>query len=1210
MNKKSILKEKVVKRVVFYSLMFFFLSLYTISFANSDAKLRMDQLIENKIVTLNMQGSSIKSIILEIQKQSGLSFIMKNEVNAGLTKNVSLKIKGTVKEALNRLLNSTGFTYVIIGETINIVKSSTNKAKKITITGKVIDANKAPIAGATVIVVGTTIGAITDGKGAFSITMDAGMNIEISCVGMKSVINTYNATADNVVITMEADALAVEDVIVTGYQKINKKLFTGSATTVNAAKVMLKGSGDLSTSLQGKASGLQISNVSSTFGTTPVMTIRGNSSINGNNKPLWVIDGVVLEDLTQVSADDLTSGNLATLLSSGVAGLNPDDIKSFEILKDVSATSLYGAQAMNGVIVITTKEGRKDNLSVNYSGSIAVKQRPKYSEFDIMNSADEMSIYKELANKGWIDATLIANSDSFGSMGKMFDEISKGNINWGPNGSLNEDFLSEYAEGNTDWFDILFKDAIVNQHSISVSGGGKRSTFYASMSYYGEQGMAITSDKVDKYTATLRGNFDISKKVKLGLKLNADVRDQVVPGTKDRTFDAISGQFSRDFDLNPFNYVLNTSRSMRAHDDNGDLEYFRKSFTDFNILHELENNYVDMSVRNISAQADLEITPIKQLKIRGTLQYRVASTLSEHKVHETSNQAEAYRADYTQGIIDANRYLFTNPDMPNNNPYSILPEGGFYNTDSRDLTHLYFRATADYNPVLNDANLLNIFVGFEANKVDREQRKNDGWGYIWDRGGVVSTHNDVTKYLSANGQTYFSYDESRDRRISAFLNTAYSFKGKYVFNAGFRYDGSNLLGSSRDARYLPSWNVSGAWNMHEESFMRGVNFINVLKPKVSYGFNGIMGPNSSAELEIYANQTLRPTDNEIYNEINGLRNEDLTWEKMSEFNIGFEFELLNSRIRGDFAYYNRKSVDLIDIIQTSGIGGIGMKYGNVGDMKSSGYEIFINTVNIRTKNFEWNSNFNFSFHDSEITKLHNNARISSAVSNLGAPMLGFPQRGLFSIRFAGLDDKGIPTFYDENNDVVYDMDLQSRDDITKVLKYEGSLEPKGYGGFNNSFRYKGWTMNVGFVYKYGNKIRLDDEFFHKYDDYSAFSQDLKNRWMVPGDENKTTIPAILDQRTAKTIKDLNTYQMYNKSTERVAKGDFIRLKDITLQYALPGNWLDKTFINSARVSLQATNLWLLYSDDKLNGIDPEFYLSGGVSLPVSTTYTFSLSLSF
>lgn len=1157
---------------------------------------------------------TVKEALEQLKVRTGYS-IWFNVQDVNLNKKVAVDFRSKdINALLNAILVGQQLTYEIKDKVISIHRKdvqSKSKRKGRLISGTVVDEKDGmPLIGCNIRNKDNTVQAVTDKDGNYSIEVQPSDVLVFSYIGYDSKQQSVGG-ASKMNIRLGVSTVVLDDVVVTGYQKINRKMFTGSASKIDADETILKANPDFTNSLQGKVSGVQISTVSSAFGASPVLTIRGNSSINGANKPLWVVDGVVLEDLMSVSSQELTSGNISTLLSSGVAGLNPEDISSFEILKDVSATSLYGARAMNGVIVITTKQGRKDKLTINYTGSLALKQRPNYGEFNIMNSDDEMLIYKELDRKGWIDMTTVARSENFGAIGKMYDQIAKGNINWGPDGSLNEDFLSTYANSNTNWFKTLFHNSLVNQHSISVSGGGSKTTFYASLSYYKDNGMAVSSDKVNRYTASLRGNFNISKMLSLGIKLSGNIRDQRVPGTKDRSFDVVSGEFTRDFDINPFNYALNTSRSMRAYDTNGNLEYFRRSYTDFNILYELDHNFIDLTVKDLSTQVDLEFKPLKNLSFKSSFQYRAANTLQEHKIHETSNQAEAYRADYTQSIIDSNRFLFRNPDLPNANPYSVLPEGGFYNTNETDLRHTYFRATVDYSPITTDMHALNIFAGFEINNLDRKARANDGWGYLWDKGGVVVTHPDVMKYLKQLGEVYYAYGESHDRRISTFINTAYSFMGRYIFNAGFRYDGSNQLGTSRDARYLPSWNVSAAWNMMEEPFMKGLtNVFNVLKPKVSYGFNGIMGPATSAELTIYANQTLRPTDNEVYNSIVSLQNKDLTWEKMYELNLGFEAALFNNRITVDFAHYRRKSIDLIDYVNTAGIGGQSIKLGNVGNMKSHGFEFSLNTVNVLTKDFDWKTNFNMNFHKSKITKLNNFARMSTAISNTGAALLGYPQRGLFSVRFAELDGEGIPTFYGANNKVVYNMNLQSREDIDKVLKYEGPLEPKGYGGMTNSFRFKDWNMSFGLVYKYGNVIRLDDAFHSSYNDYSAFPKELKNRWIMPGDEKLTNIPAILDKRTNKKIEGMQTYQMYNKSTERVAKGDFIRLKDVTIGYNFPKKWLKGTSINKVSMSFQATNLWLLYSDSKLNGIDPEFYLAGGVSMPVTKMYTFTLNVTF
>ena len=258
--------------------------------------------------------------------------------------------------------------------------------------------------------------------------------------------------------------------------------------------------------------------------------------------------------------------------------------------------------------------------------------------------------------------------------------------------------------------------------------------------------------------------------------------------------------------------------------------------------------------------------------------------------------------------------------------------------------------------------------------------------------------------------------------------------------------------------------------------MSGIKGINLLKLKGTYGLTGYVGPSANAALTIYAKRTIRPTtnDNETYLYIDDLKNEDLTWEKLKELNLGFELGLFNNRIYTEFNYYNRNSYDLIDYITTSGIGGVKTKLGNVGDMKSHGVEVTLKTKNVDAKNFKWETLFTFNYHKSEVKELQTFDRISDALDPTGHAMLGYADKGLWSIPFAGLDEYGVPMFYDNEGNVVNEVDLQNRTDIADWMVYEGPVTPKYQGGFINKFKYKNWSLSCNIVYKAGNKIRLND----------------------------------------------------------------------------------------------------------------------------------------
>ncbi len=1079
------------------------------------------------------------------------------------------------------------------------------------ISGKVTsskDASELP--GVNVIVKGTTRGTVTNFEGIYELNVTPSDTLLFSSIGFVS-RQTVVGQRSTLNVQLEPDALELDEVVITGFQDVDRKLFTGSAVNLKMSEARNIGMTDASQMLEGRVAGVTVDNVSGTFGTSPKIRIRGNTSINGDTAPLWVVDGVILEDLNSVSADDIITGNANTLTASSIAGLNPDDIESFQVLKDASATALYGTRAKNGVIVITTKKGKSGETRVNYSGNFSMHLRPTYDQFDILNSVDEMSIYREMYEKGIIDITTSVRAQNYGSMGKMFALISEHEIPWGTDGTLNEEFLNQYETANTDWFDVLFRDySLQQQHSVSLTSGGEKSNSYYSLSFLNDNGQTI-ADNVKRYSGTAKNSFFFSKKLSLDLKLIANFREQKVPGTQNRDFDPITGRFRRDFDINPLSYALNTSRSIRPYENNGSLEYFRRNYAPFNILEELELNFINITVGDISTQADVTYNFSDNFSFRSAIQGRYATTKREHVIHERSNQAEAYRADDTQFIQESNRLLFSDPDDPGAQPKIVLPEGGFNNVTEDELKYFYVRNSLNWSHMIDDVHSISFLAGQEIKYTDRQSRRADGIGVVYENGGIVNTSPLMIDFLNQQGISIYALSEDRERFAGFFLNGAYSFKEKYVFNGTVRYDGSNRLGNSRDARYLPTWNVSGAWNVDKESFFN-VPFLTYLKLRATYGLSANLGPNTSALLNIRSGVTLRPTDVETYLFIQDLQNSDLTWEKLKEFNVGTDFGMFENRITANFDFYIRNSFDLIGLFQSGGIGGAAFKNGNYADMKSEGLEFAINTVNLRLKDFTWMSNFNIGYSRDRITRLEFNPRLGDAIVQGGAAVLGGPRRGLFSTKFAGLDGRGIPTFFDDNGEVVYNYDLQERDNLTSILKYEGPAEPRGAGGFGNIFTYKNFSMNVFLSFKFDYKIRLDDAFSPIYTDFSSLSRSFVNRWTVPGDELVTDVPVILDRQIVQgNNPDLTSaYDLYNKSTVRVADGSYLRLKTVRFSYNFANKLVRKLGANSAQLSVEGQNLWLLYSDKKLNGQDPEFFSAGGVALPQPRLITTAITIGF
>jgi TonB-linked SusC/RagA family outer membrane protein len=1094
---------------------------------------------------------------------------------------------------------------------ITVLLSVFPSYSQLAISGKVTEKNGQELIGATVFNENSKEGTISDIDGNFTISVRNGDVITIRMLGMETTSVTYQ-NQSSLSIILKEKVLLNDEVVITGFQEVDRKLFTGASESLQMDDIRPAGMVDVSRALEGQVAGVNVDNVSGTFGSSPRIRIRGNASINGNNQPLFVVDGVILEDLSNIDTDDLISGNANTLISSSVANLNPSDIASFEILKDASATAIYGARAANGVIVITTKKGKSGELKVNYNASFSGKLRPSYNQFDLLNSAEELSVYRELSRKGIVDISSSVQAKNYGALGKMYTLIANHELDWGVGGSLNEQFLNQYENANTDWFDILFRNVgLQQQHSLSFTTGNEKSNSYYSISYLDDQGQTF-SDAVNRFTGSARNTYFISDRFSFGLKLGASFRKQKAPGTRNRELDPITGQFNRDFDINPYSYSLNTARSIRAIDEDGNLEFFRRNYAPFNILSELENNYIDIHVLDVSAQTDFEFNPIENLSLKGVIQVRYATTEREHIITERSNQSEAFRADGTQFIQDFNNLLYRDPDNPGLNPVVVLPQGGFNYLDRSDLVNVFSRFSGDWSKTFDTRHEVNVLAGQEIRFTNRKESSATGLGVIYESGGIVITDPNIIEFFNLQNIDYFSLNEEKDRFIGWFINGGYALDSKYVVNFTARYDGSNQLGKSQQARFLPTWNVSGAWNAYNESFMPQSTIITDLRFRTTYGFSGNLPPNASALLNLQSDVTIRPTDVEPYLFIQDLTNTELTWEKLKEFNIGMDFSLFNRKIDMTADYYIRNSYDLIGIVQTSGIGGQGLKFGNLADMEIKGFEFSINTTNYDRNGFKWRSNFNVGYSKDVITKLDFGPRLVDAIGQNGAAVIGRPRRSLYSTNFAGLNNQGIPTFFNEEGNNVLQFDLQERQGLEEILVFEGSTEPRASGGFSNTVSYKGLSLTVLLSFKLDYKIRLNDAFFENYTDFDALPGQLVDRWAVPGDENLTNIPTIVDRNTAQSNGSIGqSYRLYNKSTERVADGDYVRLKTVRLSYNIPPVIIQRMGFSNASVSVEGQNLALLYSDrENLRGQDPEFFSSGGVSLPQPKLLTFSLNVGF
>jgi len=747
------------------------------------------------------------------------------------------------------------------------------------VTGTVISQEDGePIVGASVVIQGAKGGTVTDVNGHFSLTVPAGKKISFSYIGMES--QTLSPKA-NMQVTLHPSAV-IQEIVVTGMQKVDKRLFTGSTAKISASDAKLDGLPDISRSLEGRAAGVSVQNVSGTFGTAPKIRVRGATSIYGSSKPLWVVDGVIMEDVTEVSADELSSGDANTLISSAIAGLNSDDIESFDILKDGSATSIYGARAMAGVIVITTKRGKSGQSRINYTGEYTMRLKPSYSTFNIMNSQDQMGVYQELQQKGYLNYAETSNAASSGIYGKMYQLISQYDEATGQFALANTPeakaaYLRAAEYRNTDWFDLLFTNAIQHNHSVSISTGTEKAQTYASVSAMFDPGWTQQS-RVERYTANMNNHFNITPKLTFQMISNASFRKQRAPGTLASETDVVTGEIRRSFDINPYSYALNTSRALDAN------TFYTRNYAPFNILHELNNNYIDLTVFDLRMNGEFRYKPVKGLELAFMGAMKYSQSGQDHQIYDNSNQAQAYREMGSSTIRDKNPFLYKDPDNIYALPITVLPNGGILNKTTNTMFGWDLRASAEYNTNINETHLIRLYGGTEVNKIDRKYDWFRGWGMQYSLGEISNYAYEVFKKGAEENTAYFKLENTHERRAAFFGNATYNYMGRYTVNGTLRYEGSNRLGRSTSARWLPTWNVSGAWNAHEEKFFESLRpVLSNATMRLSYSLTAESGPVwvTNSYVVIKSETPWRPFAGvrESALSIDQVANEDLTFEK-------------------------------------------------------------------------------------------------------------------------------------------------------------------------------------------------------------------------------------------------------------------------------------------------------------------------------------------
>ncbi len=1146
-------------------------------------------------VTISKKGISLEQLLWEIKRITKIQFVYGVKDIEGV-RDLDVDVDNIkVDDLLNQVLDSTGLFHETINGVIYIKKIVIRKEPRV-IKGVVTDDNGEPLVGATVMIKGSRIFVTTDTNGDFTIKIPGEISptLLISYIGMKN--KEQKALKDIVEIVMESDALLMDEVVVlsTGYQKIDRRLSTSSIFSVSGDNIKQANATTLDNMLMGKVPGMTVLNNTSTPGASTKIRIRGVSTISGNREPLWVVDGIILDDPVPLSTEEINSLDNVNLIGNAISGLNPMDIESVDILKDASSTAIYGVRAANGVIVVTTKKGKKGAPRINYSATFGITERPDYANLHRMNSKERIEVSKEIEERGLLYSFSPASVGYEGALYDLYDrKITQ------------EEFLKRVKrleEVNTDWFDILFRTAFSNRHNISVSGGTDKVNYYFSGAYSNDQN-TVRGSGVKQYNANMKLILTLSNKLKANIQLRGAITD------KEYLHSSIS----------PYQYAYNTSRAVEMYDQDGNRSFYNvrqgnQQQLVYNVLNEIDNTGNEINSNSMNFISNLEWKAFEGFRFTGTLGINSANTHEKEWFGEQS-----YYASNLRNLNYGSPFPSMDPTSPFVKEQCRLPfGGGLKNSDTRNFGYTA-RAQSDYSITLNKSHEISVAGGTEIRSNQYNGIKTTQFGYMPDRG---------EKFIAIDPAFWPQYNillknnpNVVTNRLSNYVSfygiATYAYQHKYIFNFNIRSDGSNKFGQDKSARFLPIWSLSGKWNMHNERYLRKIEWLNEFALKGSYGVQGNVSDDQTPNL-ILKSGPMEPLSHEYLYYLSKLPNPLLKWEKTYAYNLATDFALFNNRVSGTFEYYYKVGKDQIISKSVSPTTGMTSMSLNAGDIENKGYEIILNIVPVRTQDWIWSLSFNGAKNTNNVVK----SGISSNYSYLeylnGTVVLeNAPINSFYSYKYDGLDERGMPKFKN-----IEEQEGDTKEEMyKKVFALSGNRIPDIQGGIGTMLKYKNFTLNLFFTYSIGAKIRLNDLYSDSGQRLPQPQQNMSDefvgRWREIGDEKRTNIPVLSSEQlpmfgfgSNRNIEIANNmWQMYNKSDLRVVSADNLRLRSASLRYQLTDKICKKLRISGGSLRFEGNNL-LLFASKKLKGQDPDQITLGGQSSPPLSSYSLSFDVTF
>ena len=818
----------------------------------------------------------------------------------------------------------------------------------------------------------TTMGVITDVDGQFSIAIPAGITrFFCSYVGYDVLEVKLVPGKEHYEITLHASSQMLDAVVVTGYQTVERRKLTAAVSKLDISDETIGAVKSIDQALAGQIAGLSVSQTSGAPGAPAKIRIRGTASLNGTQDPLWVLDGIPLEGTDVPEPDELN--DITNMKQSSIAGLNPADIENITILKDAAATAIYGARAANGVIVITTKKGKVGKPVINFSSRFTYTPTLSLDRLNLLNSAEKVGLEMDMIRNNYSPDN---HKGGVYNILSNYNELSAfQNGGWDALSSDTQAAINRLKSVNTNWGDILFRDAFSQEYNLSLSGGTERVTYYTSFGYYKEDGN-VDGVGMDRFNLVGKTSYKVNSILKVGVSMFANRR---------KNTNYLTDAYGMS---NPVFYSRKANPYFELYDKNGNYnyDYDIQNNTDkdlgFNIFEERQNTSNESVVNSFSSIFDAELRFNDKWKLTSQFGYQLEKT-SREEIADWESYAMRYYyklSEYSQG----------------GETKHFLPEGGMQKSYENSNSQITWKAMGEYRDSFNDIHELEVMAGTELRKTWYETLFSAGYGF--DRKTLTTKPVIFPNESYATSFPLHQTTYKENAYVSFYSTASYSLLNRYTVGGSIRFDGSDLFGVNKKYRYLPLYSVSALWRLSQEPFMQQAKWVDNLVFRASYGLQGNIDKNTSPFLlGTYRSESILPGVSEDVIIINSAPNKKLRWEKTQSVNAGFDFSVLNQAINLSVDYYYRKGTDLIALRMLPLETGFTSMNVNWASMENKGVEISLSTRNITTKNFSWYTNFNFAYNGNKVLQ----ENIPEQQTTPGRE--GYPVGAIFALKTAGVN---------------------------------------------------------------------------------------------------------------------------------------------------------------------------------------------------------------